>query len=77
FYLCGLTLDGVNGVSVLTYARETIGEALATAKHASTMFRNGTSIGGVLQAKGKLGPEGVQALRDSLEAYRGAENAHK
>lgn len=76
-YLCGLTLDGINGVSVLTYAREAVGEALATAKHSATLFRNGTSIGGVLRAKGKLGQEAVDALRSSLEAYRGADNAHK
>lgn len=77
FYLLGLTLDGINGVSALTYARETIGESLATARHAATLFRNGTSIGGVISHKGKLGPEAQDVLRDSLEKYRGADNAHK
>ncbi len=77
FYLLGLTLDGVNGVSALTYARETIGEALATARHSATLFRNGTTIGGVLTHPNKLGQEGQDILRASLEAYRGADNAHK
>lgn len=77
FYLLGLTLDGINGVSALTYARESIGEALATARHAATLFRNGTTIGGVLSHPNKLGKEGQDILRESLEAYRGADNAHK
>jgi HK97 family phage portal protein len=77
FYLCGLTLDGVNGLSVLGYARESVGEAIATARHSASLFKNGTTIGGVLTAKDRLTPEGVEALRASLEAYRGADNAHK
>lgn len=76
-HLYGLTLNGYSGVSVLTYARESVGEALATARHAGTLFKNGTTIGGVLTAKGNLGKEAVEALRESLEAYRGADNAHK
>lgn len=76
-YLCGLTLDGVNGLSVLGYAREAVGEALATARHSASLFKNGTTIGGLIKAKDKISPEGVEALRASLEAYRGADNAHK
>lgn len=77
FHLVGLTLDGVNGVSPLRYARETIGLALQTERHGAALFRNGTSLGGVLATPKKLGKEGQEFLRASLDAYRGAENAHK
>lgn len=77
FHLIGLTLDGVNGVSVLTYARESIGLSIATTRHGSSLFRNGTQPGAVLTAKAQLGKEGIENLKASLEEYRGAEAAGK
>ncbi len=77
FHLIGLTLDGVTGVSVITYARETIGLSAAISRHGSLFFRNGTNPGAVLRAKNKIGPEGVETLKQSLESYRGADNANK
>lgn len=77
FHLVGRTIDGVRGVSVLTYARETVGMALAISRHGASFFKNGTQAGAVLRAKGKLGPEGIENLRQSLDEYRGAENANK
>lgn len=70
FHLVGLTLDGVHGVSPITYARETIGIALATENHGATMFRNGTRVGNVITHPDKLGPEGVENLRASLDNFR-------
>jgi HK97 family phage portal protein len=77
FHLVGLTLDGVTGVSVIRYAASMIGLSLATDAHGQAMFANGTNVGSVLKAKGQLGLEAQAVLRASLEAYRGAENAHK
>lgn len=77
FHLIGLTLDGITGVSVIEYARETIGLAIQTERHGATVFKNGTQLGAVLKHPGKLGKDGQDSLRESLEAYRGAENAHK
>lgn len=77
FYLCGLSLDGIRSLSVLSYARETVGEALTTASHARNLFRNGTPVGSVLESPNKLTPDQQELLRASLEAYRGAENAGK
>lgn len=76
-HLVGLTLDGINGVSVIGYARETIGLSLAMGRHANSMFRNGAHPGSVLTAKGALGPEGIENLKTSLEIYRGADNSGK
>jgi HK97 family phage portal protein len=78
FDLMGLTLDGVNGVSVLTYARETIGLALAESSHGANIFKNGARASNVLRHPGKLGKEGLEFLQASLDEYRsGGENEGK
>lgn len=70
FHLVGLTLDGVNGVSVITYARETIGLSLAMEEHGATVFKNGARVSIVLKHPNKLGKEGLEFLRASLDDYR-------
>lgn len=77
FHLLGLTFDGVEGVSVIKYAREAVGLAMQTERHGAAVFKNGASVGAVLRAKGKLGKEAQDNLRSSLDAYRGADNAAK
>ncbi|MCV0371084.1 phage portal protein [Filomicrobium sp.] len=70
FHLVGLTLDGVTGVSVISYARETIGLSLAMENHGATVFKNGARVSVVLKHPGKLGKEGLEFLRASLDEYR-------
>lgn len=77
FHLIGLTLDGVTGVSVIGYARETIGISIAMSNHAGGTFKNGAQPGSVLTSKGVLGTEGIENLKTSLEIYRGSENSGK
>jgi HK97 family phage portal protein len=77
FHLMGMTHDGVKGMSVLSYARETIGMSLATARHGSSFFRNGTNVGSILTHPKTLGEEAADSLRDSLEKYRGADSANR
>ncbi|SFJ54504.1 phage portal protein [Aerobium aerolatum] len=70
FHLVGLTLDGVHGVSPITYARETIGLSLAMEDHGASTFRNGARVSGVLKHPNKLGPEAVANLKAGLEEFR-------
>lgn len=70
FHLVGLTLDGVHGVSALTYARETIGLSLAMEEHGATTFRHGARVSSALSHPGKLGIEGVDSLKASLDSFR-------
>lgn len=70
FHLVGLTLDGVHGVSAITYARETIGLALTMENHGATTFKNGARVSNVLTHPSKLGKEGLEFLRASLDDYR-------
>lgn len=72
FHLVGLTLDGVNGLSVLSYAREAIGLSLAQEQHGGTVFRNGANVTGALKMpQGQyLPPEKVEELRSQMDEYR-------
>jgi HK97 family phage portal protein len=78
FHLVGMPApDGFTGRSVIGAARDAIGLALAAEKHGSSVFRNGTAIGGTLSAPGQLGDEVIARLKDGLEDFRGAANAGK
>jgi HK97 family phage portal protein len=75
FHLYGLTLNGYSGVTPITYARETIGLALAEQEHGASTFKNGARVGGVLKHPQKLSPEARTNLKSSLDEYRsGGEN---
>lgn len=74
----GLSLDGIRGVSVLTYAREAVGLSLATEEHGSRMFSNGAQVSGVLESDQTLSQQAIDKLRRQWqEAYSGLSNAFK
>ena len=78
FHLVGLTLDGVNGLSVIRFARETIGMSMSMEHHGAATFRNGARVTGALTHPGKLGADGQALLRASLDAFRsGGDNEGK
>jgi HK97 family phage portal protein len=70
FHLAGLTLNGVNGVSPITHARESIGMSMAQDTYGASTFKNGARISNVLSHPHKLGIEGQNNLRASLSAFR-------
>ena len=69
-HLVGMTLDGVTGVSVITYAREAIGLSIAQDSHGAKTFKNSARPSSVLTHPSKLGKEGQENLRASLREYR-------
>lgn len=69
-HLTGLTLDGVHGVSVIRYARETLALSIAMEKHGRATFENGARPSSVLTHPARLGHEGRENLRASLDDYR-------
>lgn len=70
FHLFGLTLNGFSGVTPITYARETIGLAMAQEESGSASFKNGLRIAAALKHPNTLGPEASKNLRASLDEYR-------
>lgn len=77
-HVLGMTLDGIRGVSPITFARESIGGAIAELKHGQAFFKNGAAVSGVLQHPGHLGETAARTLRESWrDKYTGADNAGK
>jgi HK97 family phage portal protein len=64
-HLRGLTLDGVVGLSPITYHRETIGLAVAADRYAAQFFGNNAQPMGALKVPGVLSPEAAAKLRAS------------
>lgn len=78
FHLKGKSSDGIEGVSVLTYARDSIGMALATEEYGGRLFSQATRLSGVLQTDKELSKPAQQRLKAQWEStYTGLENAHR
>lgn len=74
----GMSLDGVTGISPITYDREAVGLALATEEHGAKLFGNGAVPGGVLTYPGKLTDKAAENLRESWrKRHEGLTNAYK
>jgi HK97 family phage portal protein len=77
-HLRGLSLDGMVGLSPISYHRETIGLATAAQKYGSAFFGNSAQPRGALKVPAKLDAAAADLVRESWERkYRGTENAHK
>lgn len=73
----GLSLDGVKGLSVISYARQTVGLAQAAETYAAKLFGSGNLLSGVLQTDHELGEKAAKRLkRRWRERHQGLENAH-
>lgn len=72
FHLYGLTLNGYSGVTPLSYARETIGQARARDRQVAATFKHGARpSGAVSMPDGKtLSDSAYNNLQRSLEDFR-------
>lgn len=78
FHVPGLTLDGLNGLSLMTYARESIGLALSTQTYSAKFFGQGARPSGFLKVKGKLTEDAKKRLAAQIMAvHGGVANMHK
>ena len=48
------TIDGINGVSPIAYAKETVGTSLAATKHLGSFYGRGATPKGILQIQGTI-----------------------
>lgn len=77
-HVLGLTLDGITGISPVSFARESLGSAISELKHGASFFRHGATLSGVLQHPGHLGLEAAETLRASWrDKYSGSDNSGK
>lgn len=74
FHLRGLSLNGVNGLSLVKQARDAIGLALSAEIAAGRLFKNGNMAGGTLRHPGKISDPAFKRLKESLAEHQGSEN---
>lgn len=71
FHLPGLSIDGISGLSIIRYARESIGLELAAKRHSALAFGQGTTLSGILKVKGSLPKEAKDRLVQSWQGEKG------
>ncbi|MFH9802821.1 phage portal protein [Streptomyces albidoflavus] len=78
-HIPGMMLPGdFVGCSPITYARESIGLALASQKYGSKFFANGAMPGAVVEVPGTMSEDGLARAREAWRAANsGVDNAHR
>jgi HK97 family phage portal protein len=73
FHLRGPSLNGIVGVSMLTYAMESLGLGLTMDRHAGRLFRNRAAVGGKITSEKNLDETQRKDLRASLDEFRSSD----
>ena len=77
-HLRNFTTENYTGLSTIANARNSIGLALAMEKHGAGVFKNGATVGLVIETPGDLGEEVYNRLDKRLaDKYAGAARAHR
>lgn len=78
-HIPGMMLPGeYAGCSPISYARESIGLAVAAQKYGSKFFANGATPGAVVEVPGSMSEDGLARARDAWRvANAGVDNAHR
>jgi len=63
--------DGINGRSVITYARETLGRQMGAYETQGRFYAQGMNPSGVMYMKGDLNKEAREKVRDTFQAALG------
>lgn len=72
------TLDGLNGLNPIAYARQALGLGQAMDAHAAKLFTNGAVTSGVLRTEQKLTDEAFGRLKEDFQGqHMGVANAYK
>lgn len=66
-HIPGLSLDGVNGVSLLTLARTSLGTGISGDKAASRMFTNGAMISGLVTPEDSISEDDATVIKSTLD----------
>lgn len=78
WHIPGLSWNGIESLSPIGLARESLGLAMAQEEYGSKLFKQGTFLKGVLEHPGVLSPEARDNLKESWkQSHGGSENAGK
>lgn len=77
-HIAGLSLDGICGISPITYERESIGLSIAMEEFGAKFFGNGASPSGIFSIDGELSEPAFNRMKDDFDkSYSGMKNANK
>ena len=79
-HFIGMTLDGIVGLSPISYNRNTIGASIAMEEFGATLFKNGATPSGVVSGNGvkSMSDTAFERFRQSFkDNYQGLMNAGK
>ena len=77
FHISTLSDDGLEGLSLISLARDSMGLAKATEEYGSRFFGQGARPRGVLTHPGKVSPEGIAHLKESIkDEFGGVTKSH-
>lgn len=75
-HIAGPSLDGILGLSLISYARNTLGLAIAQERFAGAFIANAGAPSGILRVKGNISDEGLKRMRSEVDTlYRGPRQA--
>jgi HK97 family phage portal protein len=77
FHLRGLSNDGMSGLAVIDYARDSFGLTLATERYGGRFFRNDSRPGGVLRTAKTLSEPAQKRLKGNWEELHTGSNQHR
>ena len=75
FHVMYRSIDGIKGLSPISYARQAINLSLAVEEHGFSTFTNGAKPGGVLKVPNVLSNEALQRLKENWNSAYSGENA--
>ncbi len=74
----GFTLDGISGITPLTYLRTLIENGKSSEEYINKFFQNGMQTKGIVQYVGDLNPSAEETFRNKFEQMsNGLKNAHR
>lgn len=77
-HIKNISLDGVKGMSPLTYNAHAINNAIAARDYAGNVFANDATPRGILGTEGILSDDAYNNIKESWNSsYQGTSNAHK
>ena len=77
FHLRGPSQDGIVGMDVIDYARDSMGLTLAAERYGGRFFRNDSRPGGVLQTDNTLSKEAASRVKTTWEQAHTGGNQHR
>ena len=78
FHLKGMSFDGIQGLSILKYGKQSMGLNLGVRQYGASLFENGGRPSGIIEYPGKLDDQGAKNLKASWNRqHQGLSNANK